>query len=83
MEAEAIGTAFGSARMFGNLARLGLAGLSLLLGVGVGYAASRDRFPYSDALPTSACAASCPSDLSPCDPHYFKMADGRCSRGHR
>ena len=29
------------------------------------------------------CAAQCPADTSPCDPWYFKQADGRCTGDNR
>ncbi len=35
--------------------------------------------PYSEAPPGSACIPMCHYDTSPCDPQYFKMADGRCN----
>ena len=32
------------------------------------------------AFPRSPhCAKMCPQDFSPCDPIYFKTADGRCA----
>jgi hypothetical protein len=31
------------------------------------------------AAPQNACVKWCPGDNSPCDPPYFKIADGRCS----
>ncbi|MBI1867069.1 MAG: hypothetical protein HYS06_02020 [Methylocystis sp.] len=35
--------------------------------------------PHAYAVPALACRAMCPQDLSPCDPIYFKTADGRCA----
>ncbi len=38
---------------------------------------------YRQAAPMSRqvvlCRKMCPQDFSPCDPIYFKTADGRCS----
>jgi hypothetical protein len=31
------------------------------------------------ARPAMYCQKMCPRDFSPCDPIYFKTADGRCS----
>jgi hypothetical protein len=28
--------------------------------------------------PRYSCAPWCPTDYNPCDPTYFKIADGRC-----
>ena len=38
-----------------------------------------DRAPayHVDAMP--ACPKMCARDFSPCDPIYFKTADGRCA----
>ncbi len=38
------------------------------------------RHPYYAGAPQprSYCAPWCPTDYSPCDPTYFKIADGRC-----
>ena len=30
-----------------------------------------------------ACVPTCADDASPCDPVYFKRADGRCAGYHR
>jgi hypothetical protein len=35
-------------------------------------------FPERDVTTASACIPMCPSDYLPCDPIYFKLADGRC-----
>ncbi len=34
---------------------------------------------YGYVVPTQVCQKMCPQDFSPCDPIYFKVADGRCS----
>jgi hypothetical protein len=45
---------------------------------------SRQHAPSYDegrsvyAPPQSACVPLCSRDTSPCDPPYFKAADGRC-----
>ena len=41
---------------------------------------------HATSKAAAACVPACAEDLSPCDPFYFKRADGRCSgwyRGHR
>lgn len=35
--------------------------------------------PYTYVVPTQVCQKMCPQDFSPCDPIYFKVADGRCA----
>lgn len=35
--------------------------------------------PYSYVVPTQVCQKMCPNDFAPCDPLYFKTADGRCA----
>jgi hypothetical protein len=41
----------------------------------------RYRIPYHEE--ENYCIPQCPQDLSPCDPLYFKRADGRCSGDNR
>ena len=38
------------------------------------------RYPYYAGVPQQRpyCAPWCPTDFNPCDPTYFKIADGRC-----
>jgi hypothetical protein len=39
------------------------------------------RAPYSEEL--EYCVPLCREDLSPCDPLYYKRADGRCTGDNR
>jgi hypothetical protein len=41
----------------------------------------RIRAPYSEGV--IYCVPQCREDLNPCDPLYFKRADGRCSGDNR
>jgi len=34
--------------------------------------------PYGAAPYSAACVRWCANDSNPCDPPYFKQADGRC-----
>jgi hypothetical protein len=38
--------------------------------------------PSARVVPAQVCRKMCPEDLSPCDPTYFKVADGRCAGIH-
>lgn len=38
--------------------------------------------PYTYVVPTQICQKMCAEDFSPCDPTYFKVADGRCAGIH-
>jgi len=42
---------------------------------------TRYRSPYSED--GYYCVPQCRADFSPCDPLYFKRADGRCSGDNR
>lgn len=41
------------------------------------YVEQRSPGPYARYAP-AMCQRWCPEDPSPCDPTYFKIADGRC-----
>jgi len=43
------------------------------------YVGPSDKYGYPASGP-GACQKLCPGDNNPCDPLYFKQADGRCAR---
>ncbi len=66
--------------LFASLLLLGMAPAAMAQG-GFPFFPSPSASEPADS--DTGCVPMCPGDYSPCDPYYWKQAEGRCQVEHR